>query len=209
MNAWTGFRNLWYAGNYWVRWAILILAFWPICIAVVAPIGSQGFTATVALLPLLPIVLGLIAVFDPLVIAAVGNFALGRKVLTVLATIIGAELAVGVFFSAVPVANDRGLIPLALLVMIAIVFFVLSGIKGKMVSLLIMVLVGIAAIMFVGGRDKVSSKINALASEGRTYAVTAERETKSLRERLLPAWYRTSQCLSVRLMELPFFYFPT
>ncbi len=148
MNAWNTVRNLWYAGNYWVRWAILIAALWPIAIAVAALTGWTFLTAVIALIPFVAIVFGLIATFDPLVIAAAGTSASGRKILTAAAAIIGAELAVGVFFSVVPVANNPGLIPLTLLTMVALVFLALSGTKGRAVAMLTLVLIGITAMFF-------------------------------------------------------------
>ncbi len=177
MNSWVITRDLWYAGNYWARWTILTLVLWPILITITALTGWQFAIATVALLPLLAIVFGIIAALDPLVIAAIGTSASGRKILMSLAMIIGVELAVGVFFSAVPVANDRGLIPLALLTMVAIVFFMLSGMKGKLVTVLVAVLVGIAAVMFMGGREEIVKKANAsVSAKAADYPICADTE---------------------------------
>lgn len=150
---------LWNIGNYWLRVAILIVAFWPIFAAFAALSGSPTFTAVVTMLPLVAGVLILLLAFDPLFLVALGTFGLGRKVLATLAMIVGTELAMGVFLSLVPFGKDPGLIFPALLVMMAIIFFLLSGVKGKIVSVLGAILVVIAVTMFMGGREEVARKV--------------------------------------------------
>lgn len=156
-----GFLNLlyelWRIGNYWLRAAIVIVASWPVPITLAAFIGWPALTATVALLPLFALVIVLMTIFDPLVLAALVPFGFGRRTLVGLAGIIGLELAVGAYFAAVPVANDRGLIPLQLLLIVGIAFLAISGFR-KVAVLLGVALVIVAAISFMGGREKANER---------------------------------------------------
>jgi hypothetical protein len=159
-------RRLWSVGNYWARLAIIIVASWPLIIALTALIGWPALTVTVALLPLIAVVFGLIGLNprhprrrlrgQPLVIAAIG--AVWPRFLRTLALIIGTELAIGAYFAAVPVANDRGLIPLALLLLLAIIFLALSGWRGRVMSALVVVFIVLTAIFLLGGREKTKER---------------------------------------------------
>lgn len=160
--------NLWGVGNFWLRVAILIVASWPVFAAFAAFSASPAFTAAVALLPLFAGVLVLLLAFDPLFLAALGTFGFGRSVLAVLGTIIGAELAIGVFFSLVPFGRDPQLVIPALLVMAALAFFFVSGVKGRVVTVLMMVLMGITAVLFLGGRGEVERKLSSFAQASAT-----------------------------------------
>lgn len=178
MNSWRIISALWGIGNFWLRFAIALIAFWPIIITIAAFIGWPALTATVTLLPLVALIIGLLTAFDPMVLAVLGTFGGGRKALAMIAMIIGSELAVGIFFSAVPVANDRGLIPLALVTMLAIVFFMLSGVNGKIISALVIVLTAIAVISFIGGRGEVSKAVSAATTTSKKaeYPICADTE---------------------------------
>lgn len=162
-NLWRVVVPLWRIGNYWVRWAIAIVASWPILIALAGLVGWPALTATVALLPLVAIVCGLIAIFDPLVLATLAPFRIGRTVLSGLAAIIGLELSVGVYFAAVPVASDRGLVPLTLVAILAVLFLAIS--VGKIARIAVVFPLGVLAVLttifLVGGREEASRRIEA------------------------------------------------
>lgn len=147
--------KLWHRGGIWARLAIVIIALWPVLITFAAFIGWSFLTAIVALLPLAAIVFGLIALIDPLVIAVIGT--VWPKFLKTSALIIGTELAIGVYFSAVPVENERGLIPLALLLLLAIIFLVL-GQKMKIIASILIILFLSLTLIFIFGRDKAWEK---------------------------------------------------
>jgi len=166
MNFLLFIRRLWRVGNYWARLAIIIVASWPVLITLAAFIGWPALTATVALLPLIAVVFGLIGLNprhprrrlrgQPLVIAAIG--AAWPAFLRGALWIIGTELAIGAYFAAVPVANDRGLIPLALLLLLAIIFLALSGGARRVVAALVVVFVVLTAIFLLGGREKTKER---------------------------------------------------
>ncbi|MBI4085788.1 MAG: hypothetical protein HY433_00910 [Candidatus Liptonbacteria bacterium] len=164
---WRVVVALWGIGNYWLRAAIVIFASWPVLIVLAAFIGWPALTATVALLPLVGLVIALMTIFDPLVLVALVPFGFGRIALAGFAGLIGLELAVGAYFAAVPVANDRGLIPLQLLLVVGIAFLAISGFR-RMAVLLGIALAVIAAISFVGGREEAKTTLKALSASGRT-----------------------------------------
>lgn len=177
MNTWRIIRALWGIGNYWARWAIIIVASWPILITLAAFTGYPAFTATVTFLPLTAVVFGLIAVFDPLIIAAIGIK--WPSFLKTVSVIVGGELALGVYFAAVPVANDRGLIPVALIAWLAIFFLSVSklGLK-KIVSALLFALAVITAVFFLGGRARAGERIENLT--GKTTSATSTETSRIL-----------------------------
>ncbi len=149
-------RALWGIGNLWARLAIIIVASWPVAVTFAALIGWPALTATVALLPLAAIIFGLIALIDPLVIGAIG--AVWPRFLKALALVIGTELAIGVYFAAVPVASDRGLVPLALLLLLAILFLAMSGKVKGVISALVAAFVILTGIFLLGGREKAKER---------------------------------------------------
>jgi hypothetical protein len=137
--------------------AIIVVASWPLLVTFAAFVGWPALTATVALLPLVASVAGLVAFLDPLVIGAIG--AVWPKFLKAAALVVGTELAFGVYFTIVPVANDRALIPLALLLMLTIAFIAMSGAGVKRVmSALVTSLVILTIVFALGGRNETKEK---------------------------------------------------
>lgn len=167
-NIWRVVVALWGIGNFWLRVAIAIVASWPVLIVLAALFGWSALTATVALLPLVSLVIILMTSFDPAFLAVLGFFGGGRTVLGWIASIIGIELTIGTYFAAVPVANDRTLIPLAILVILAITLLALGvrpGIMRRLITLLAAFLVLLTTVFFLGGREKASERLErAIAS---------------------------------------------
>jgi hypothetical protein len=159
---WAMFIVLWNTGNRIARAAILLIVLWPVLVGVVALMGSPTITSIVALMPIAAIAFSIVAALDPIVIAVVAAFKKGRTVLTWIATIIAAELVLGVYFSIVPVWNDRGLVPVVVLVAVAI-FFLAVGTKGKIqktaISAMTLIIIILTIIFFLGGRDKAAGKL--------------------------------------------------
>ncbi len=158
---WAIFVALWNTGNRIARAAILLIVLWPILICGVALIGSPAVTSIAALIPVVAIAFSIIAAIDPIIIAVVAAFKKGRTVLAWIATIIAAELVLGVYFSIVPVWNDRGLVPVVVLVAVAI-FFLAIGTKGRIqktaISAMALIAIILTIIFFLGGRDKAAGK---------------------------------------------------
>lgn len=159
---WAIIAAVWNTGNRLARWAIVIIALWPFLLVVVALAGIPLLTSLLALLPIVALLLLILASLDPLIIMAIGAFPQGRVCLRWIATIIGTELIVGVYLSVVPVWQDRGLVPLLVLIITAVLFFSI-GIQGKWVKkavgILILIAIAITIIFTLGGREKIEQKI--------------------------------------------------
>src|ERR1700689_1695016 len=108
---------LWRRGNSWLRLACGILIAWPFAIAILAALVSPPAAMTVIPIFTLAILLVLLAYLlnISLALAIVASIEGGRRIVLGLISLIGAELVIGVYFSVVPVANDRGLVPLLVL----------------------------------------------------------------------------------------------
>lgn len=154
---------IWDTGNQAAKWALLCIVMWPI-----VPIlyGLSGWDVVVinALIGLIPAVAFLTILItrfvDPLVLAVLASVKEGRKAVQWLFTIVAGELAIGLYFTLVPVANNRPLIPVFVLTAITLIFFIL-GVQGKWVSkaktVLILMLFGINGSFFydwTGGIQK-------------------------------------------------------
>lgn len=181
---WAIFVALWNTGNRIARAAILLIVLWPALVAVIALIGFPAITSIVALVPVMAIALSIVAAIDPIVIAVIAAFKKGRTVFTWIATIIAMELVLGVYFSVVPIWNDRGLVPVVVLVAVAM-FFLAVGVKGKTqktaIGVMFVIIVILTAIFFLGGREKVVAKFESTPTKTSAAAVSIPIESFTLR----------------------------
>jgi hypothetical protein len=149
-------HSLWETGSFWARVAIAIVILWPFDVILAALLSPPRVVIVavplVALIPLLSVLFGIIAAFNPLVIAALGAIPAGRRVLGSIAAIVGTELAVGVYFSLVPVWRDRALVPVVVLASAAILFLSLAKKGSVVVRILIFLLLFFTLVFFLGGR---------------------------------------------------------
>jgi hypothetical protein len=152
-------------GTHWarllIRVAVGIVLLWPVLVIGAALSIPDRFystaTAIVALLPLVAVLSFLFACTDPLIWAAIAALPQGRRTIVPLAAIVGTELALGVYFSVVPVWRDRALVPLLVLTALALVFLRLGGIKNRLVAgILFLLILVITAIFLLGGRNKLA-----------------------------------------------------
>ncbi len=124
---------VWNEGNYWARYVILTMLFFPVVIAAISLFGSFVLTSLVALV--LPVV-AIIALFwfwrDPLILAVLAGFPWGRQILRFAAWMLAAEIGIGIIFSAVPIANNRGFIPLYCLVLLFYSILVITNGNKKL-----------------------------------------------------------------------------
>lgn len=173
---WAIFVALWNTGNRIARAAILLIVLWPVLVAVTALVGFPTITSIVALTPVMAIAFSIIAAIDPIVIAVIATFKKGRTIFTWIATIIAAELVLGVYFSIVPVWNDRGLVPVVVLIAVTM-FFLAIGIKGKIqktaISAMIFIIIVLTAIFFLGGREKAAAKFESAPTKTSTTTTPA------------------------------------
>ncbi len=161
---WLVVKDLWEIGGRLARITILILLIWPIAMILTSLFAPQAVIALVTLLPLIGLVFVVVLNFNPLIFGAIAATPHGRTALSKLALVVGAELALGAFFSILPVANDRALLPLLLLVAIAAAFLAIGGAKKWIVWILVLATISISAIIFLGGRSAAPKKASSILS---------------------------------------------
>ncbi|MCR4322940.1 MAG: hypothetical protein NUV61_02535 [Candidatus Azambacteria bacterium] len=144
---------LWNTGNFWGRIFIISLICWPLVLAAVATAGGgTTITSLLALVPFFTLVLG-IAIY-PAIDAVMLVLDGGRNILKWIAAIIGVELVIGAYFSAMPLSSDGGLVPLLVLVIAALILVSLSQKLTKIKYLLWIALLVLTIIFIAGGREK-------------------------------------------------------
>jgi len=160
---WEIFQDIWATGNRWARWAIAIIVGWPILLLVYAlgnpPIWSGSL---MALIPVIALFILIMTRLDPMVLAVVMAFKKGRTVLSYISTIVGIELAIGVYCTLVKIGNDPELAML-LILLLATYIFLAMGVKGnKFIGFARFVCVAgiiILTLIFIfGGRDKIKER---------------------------------------------------
>ncbi len=157
----------------WVNWAVVFVLLWPLLMVAVSIVGRPTLTAIIALLPLYSAVVLLIFLNVPTRAArrrarigrrivggsTVASFLpTGRKVLAGLAIVAGIEFAIGAYFAGVPVTNDRGLIPLTFLLILASVFLFAGGLR-KLGGVTLVALIIVTLVFFAGGRDEAAARM--------------------------------------------------
>src|SRR3972149_10329301 len=148
------FGIVWRTGNFWGGIFILLIVCWPLFLALIATIGAgTAITSLLALIPFFAIVAGVAAY--PVISAALVYFNKSRNILGWIAAIIGTELVIGAYFSALPLSNDRGLVPLLILVIAALVLLSLAKKLAFVRSILWIALIILTAIFIFGGREEV------------------------------------------------------
>ena len=157
----TALLTFYEKANFALRTALLITVFWPFSVIgaamVLNPATAQTIVPIVDLIPLA-------AVFFVIIGAPFGLVALlsnptARKGLTWLAALIGVELAIGVYFSTVPISKDIGLVPLLILASLALLFLRIGGIAGFLTKALAVVIIAITFIFIFGGRRRFEGQI--------------------------------------------------
>ncbi len=158
---WEIVVDIWDTGNQWVKWALICILCWPLIPLAYGLWGSNVLVvnALVGLIPAIGFLIIFIARFvDPLVLAVLANVKKGRQVVQLLFTIVAGESAIGLYFTLVPVANNRPMIPVFVLTAITLIFFML-GVQGKWVAkvrvLLLLMMLGITGSFFTDWISKV------------------------------------------------------
>jgi hypothetical protein len=153
-----------------LKWTLGFALAWPLAIIAFGLLPHEVAWVVVPIVTLLPVALFIATIFamDPLIltIGTATTFApLVQRLLVKLGGIIVIELALGSYVTIVPLSNDRGSIPLLVLILISLLFF-----HGKMKAVAIVILViitigfwtrgqGISALS--GGNDQIVREINA------------------------------------------------
>jgi hypothetical protein len=157
----TGFLTFYEKANSALRIALLIIVLWPFSV-VVAAIALDPATAqtVVPIVDFIPAA----AVFFLIIGAPFGFMVLWRdpiaqKGLIWFIGLMGIELAVGVYFSTIPVSKDVGLVPLLILAAFAMLFLRIGRIAGFLTKILALLIIGITLIFVFGGRKRVEKQI--------------------------------------------------
>lgn len=159
---WEVIVALWNTGVRFARVAIRVvlgvIVVWPFVLLGVSFTGSAGFTAIVALVPLMAVLL--LMLIYPLVSGVLAVLPQGRTFYLWLAVVLFGELFIGFYLAVVPVWNNPGLIPvLALLVVVLGMFLILKrqlGFQqgGWFVKGLVSAIVVVTIVFFFSGRAK-------------------------------------------------------
>ena len=173
---WNLLVDLWETGNWWVRWAIVVLVGSPFGMLFAALLPHAWAITVVPILAFLPLFafMGvLIGIFDPLVVAIILAFGWGRRIFALIAGVIVLELALGAFLAVMPLANDRPLVPLLMLT--TLTWIVLRPVRlgptvtlRRFAGLATLVLI---AIFFLGGREKAEVRARAAGTTAVTTGV--------------------------------------
>ncbi len=152
---------VWQIGNRWLRRIAIFAIIWPVVMLVTAmELPARIAVTVIPIIALLPIVaLIILALQWPLAIATAATAEIGREAISTVATILGAELVIGLYFTLVPVSNDRGLAPLFLLSVLAIAFLRVGKVQGWIINTLTLLVVVLTLIFLLGGRDKVQEAV--------------------------------------------------
>lgn len=159
IKTWEEFKRLfctaWNVGDFYVRALYFLVLGWPILLAYVCAMGAGAkLTSALALIPFVAFALALGAFL--VINAALLTNPDVRKVFKWIMVIIGVELTVGVYMSAMPLYNDPELVPLLVLVLAAILVISLSGKMKRIRTALWITLIGLTIIFIGGGRAKMS-----------------------------------------------------
>lgn len=152
----------------YLRFALSILLLWPIVAIIFAAIG-HGF-ALVAIPYWSFMLVGPIIILIwqyPIITALAATVNYTRSILRDICLVIAFELAIGIYFAVVPVANNRALIPLLTMGWIALLAFSVST-KTKwsyMVQLVIAVMIFVLTFIFMGWERELMKTKSAVFSE--------------------------------------------
>lgn len=176
------FKALWNTGNRWTRYALMTILIWPFLIVLVALTGSRHAVSIFTLISILATIIFLTTgrrkrtggenAEDPCVGWETGPLAIllllslfkkGRSAEKVLATMIGTELLLGIYFCLVPITNAPWLIPLFVITVFALLFFLIgvqNKVTKKIVSILSIFLLGLTAMFYLGGEKGLTNRLD-------------------------------------------------
>ena len=149
-------RTTWNVSDFSIKALYFLVLGWPILLAYVCAIG--GGTKLTSALALIPFVAFALALSISLAVdAVILTDPRGRKIFKWIMAIIGAELAVGIYLSALPLYNDPDLVPMVVLVLAAILVVQLSGKMKRIKTILWIFLIALTIVFIKGGREKALS----------------------------------------------------
>lgn len=162
------------SANFVLKIGLLIAVLWPLAAMATAiflsPSNAQTIVPLIELSPLAGlffIILG--ASFS---IALLFGNPVVRQGFLLVCALIGCELAIGVYFALVPVSNDPGLIPLLVLAASALFFLRVARYAQWLIVFLTLILIGITAAFFVGGRAELMKQFKSAVAQSQAIRST-------------------------------------
>lgn len=147
---------VWNTGDFWGKIIIFLVVGFPLLVALVrAAGGSIALAASLAFMPFLALVI--LMCIAPVITVAAAKMKWSGNIFKWAIAVVGFDLVIGGSFAAMPLANDRELVPLLLVVIAAIVTLKISKVKTFFMSLLWIALLALVIIFVMGGRAKMSS----------------------------------------------------
>lgn len=162
---WEIVVDVWDTGNRIAKLALVCILCWPL-IPLIYALSGWNVLVVNALIGLIPAI-AFLTIFitrlvDPLVLAVLASVKKGRQAVQLLFSIVAGESAIGLYFTLVPVANNRPMVPVLMLVAITLIFFMI-GIQGKWVgkakAVLILMVLGITGTFFYDWTGKVQALV--------------------------------------------------
>lgn len=147
---WRIITIIWGRGTFYGRCLVGFTFLWPAVLALVAA-GVTVLTPLLGLLPVLAVLAYFLFSTSPLWIAVISTVQEGRLGLRALSTLLGVELAIGVYFSLVPIRSAPEWLPLLFLAAFAFLFLALGGYRGWVRSALIVLIVLLSLAFYWAG----------------------------------------------------------
>lgn len=122
--------ELWRRGNHITRLSIILITSWPVAIIIIALAGVPTLTAIVALMPAIALIVLAVQMKHPVLLPIFATIEGGQTVMRWIATIVGVELAIGLYFAIVPINNRPALVPILILAML-VALLLSVGVKSK------------------------------------------------------------------------------
>jgi TonB family protein len=167
----AGIANWWTIAERGINRVLTMLFAWPAAMVACALWSSSLAQKVVPILALVPVVSFLYFILKFVNPATIAMFAIpgARMLIQKLARQVGilvaAECGLGLFLWFVPISNDRWLVPVLLLAVLAFFGLKLADIGANVRAILALLIVGIAGVFMLGGRSKLGDLGKSVSSE--------------------------------------------
>jgi hypothetical protein len=153
---WRVIASIWCIGDAWLHRIAVLAVVVLLAMFAAAMLVPQDLQVTVVpILALIPLAgLLFLAIKRPTLVAIAATAEIGRKAIRAVSLALAADLIFGIYLSLVPISNDRGLVPLLVLVLVTIVLLRIGNAPAFISVLMIILAVAISVVFFIGGRDQ-------------------------------------------------------
>jgi TonB family protein len=166
----AGLADWWRTAQLGINRLLKMILVWPVAMVACAMWSSSIAQKVVPILALMPVFFFLYFMLKFVNPATVGMFAIPRarelvqKVARQVGILVAAECGLGLFLWFVPISNDRWLAPVLLLAVLAFLGLKLADVAGGIRAVLALLIVGIAVVFILGGRNKLDGLAKSTAS---------------------------------------------